>query len=141
VFDKQTPINATFSLGGGFTLDVGEITMNEDPIAEALEEAIRRREDEIGRLRRALEQHRRRAVEAQPRRRRKGGLRRGSLPFQIAEILKEDGPLTTAEVVIGLRLKGVESSTRTVSSALSRYGKEGRFFRQAKDGKWELIEE
>ena len=113
--------------------------MNDDPIAEALEEAIRRREGEVERLRRALAQHRLKAVVGKPRRR-KRGLRRGGLPLQIAEILKESEPLTTGQVVMNLKAKGIETSARVVSSALSRYAKEGRFFRQTEDGKWDLIE-
>ncbi len=116
-------------------------SMNGDPIIEALEEAIRRREEELDQLRVALEERRRQSA-AKPRKRtRRRGFRAGSLPALIAEILKESKrPMTTAEIAIELKGRGRDESTRIVSASLSRYVKLVKVFRQTEDGRYELLE-
>ncbi len=115
--------------------------MNNDPIGEALDEAIQRHEDALQKLRQAREEHHRQHTARRRRRTRKGGFRRGSLPSQVAEVLREvKEPLTTAEIVIFLEGRDIKTSTRIVSAGLARYVKARKVFGQTEDGKYELLE-
>jgi hypothetical protein len=64
----------------------------------------------------------------------------GSIPDQVEHLLKEHGPMSSAELAGLLKKAGrISTSTNSVNVNLTRY--KGRRFLKSEDGKWELMTE
>lgn len=109
-------------------------------LRRVLEEAIRVREGELEELRRRLKEAERAETNGtKPKRRRKaGGLKQGSVPFFIKEILMESGPLASADISEKLKRKGKDVESRFVAAALNRYVETARIFDRSADGRYSL---
>jgi hypothetical protein len=73
------------------------------------------------------------------RQRKKTGLREGSMPSRVRDILKEaKGPLPAADISEKLARIGHPAETRVIASALNKYIESGRVFERTPDGRYTL---
>lgn len=109
-------------------------------LKRVLVEAIAVREEELDELRRQLkETERGENLGPKPKRRRKAtGLQAGSIPFIIAEIIRDKGGLSSAAISDALKQKGKDVQSRLVAAALNRYVEAGRIFDKTSDGLYTL---
>ena len=76
------------------------------------------------------------------RQRKKTGLREGSMPFRVQEILKAAGkPLPAADISERLSKAGDSVETRVIASALNKYIESGRVFMRTDDGMYTLAKD
>jgi hypothetical protein len=108
--------------------------------ARVIQQAIEEHKRQIKELESAL----RKLDESLPRKRqrKKTGLREGSMPFRVQEILKSAGkPLPAAEISERLSKAGLTTETRVIASALNKYIEAGRVFARTEDGMYTLQKE
>jgi hypothetical protein len=111
-----------------------------DVLKRVLQEAISVRERELEELRRQLrDAEKGESSGAKPKRRRKAtGLKEGSIPHMIVEILRTSGPLGSADISERLKVKGKEVHSRFVAAAMNRYVESGRIFNRSNEGLYSL---
>ena len=115
--------------------------MGDEFVRRALEEAIAKRERELTEFRQRLKDLDNNNGDRRPKRRRKAtGLKPGSVPSMIADILSEaKKPLSSAEIADRLEKKGKKVESRFVASAVNRYVESGRVFNRSDDGLYSLL--
>jgi hypothetical protein len=111
-----------------------------DVLKRVLVEAIAVREEELEELRRQLrDTERGENLGPKTKRRRKAtGLKAGSVPFIIADIIRDKGGLSSAAISDALKQHGKIVQSRTVAAALNRYVEAGRIFDRTPDGLYTL---
>ncbi len=112
-----------------------------ETIKQVLRDAIAQREAELEELREKLKEVEDESPNGTRRKRFKksSGPKAGSIPYLIAESLRESGrPLAAAEIAERLAKKGKEVESRSVAAAISRYLKAGRIFSQNEEGQYLL---
>jgi cell division septum initiation protein DivIVA len=72
------------------------------------------------------------------RQRKKTGLREGSMPSRVEQILKAKRPLAAADISEELKKMGHPAETRVIASALKKYIESDRVFERTAEGLYTL---